>query len=180
MSASITNITQDKFNYWLLYYIFLGIIQAMWTNLNSFPPTVFRLAMTGAVFAPMILNKDLLTFGFPFFLILRSQLSTPYQYLPDSNSFIFYIFLLFVTLFLLVWTESLPFLDLLFEATAALATAGISSGVSGQLSPLGKLIIIAAMLIGRVGVITFGMALLNQTDEDEEPEPPAKHEDLAV
>ena len=103
-----------------------------------------------------------------------------YRLYIATSSFIFYIFLLFVTLFLLVWTESLPFLDLLFEATAALATAGISSGVSGQLSPLGKLIIIAAMLIGRVGVITFGMALLNQTDEDEEPEPPAKHEDLAV
>ena len=107
MSASITNITQDKFNYWLLYYIFLGIIQAMWTNLNSFPPTVFRLAMTGAVFAPMILNKDLVTFGFPFFLILRSQLSTPYQYLPDSNSFIFYIPLL-VFLAIIHWKSIQP------------------------------------------------------------------------
>ncbi len=103
-----------------------------------------------------------------------------YRLYIATSSFIFFIFLLFVTLFLLVWTEDLPFLDLLFEATAALATAGISSGVSEQLSVLGKLIIIFAMLVGRVGVITFGMALLNQQDEDEEPQAPAKHEDLAV
>ena len=107
MDASATDIKQDKFNYWLLYYILLGIIQTMWTNLYSFPPTVFRLAMTGAVFAPMLFNKDLVIFGFPFFLILRSQLSTPYQYLPDSNSFIFYIPVLII-LVVIHWKSIQP------------------------------------------------------------------------
>lgn len=125
-----------------------------------------------AIVSSHLLGRKQITF-------LGKEIPTYRLYIATS-SFIFFVFLLFITLFLLVWTEDLPFLGLLFEATAALATAGIGSGVTEQLSALGKLIIIAAMLVGRVGVITFGMALLNQQDEDQEPEPPAEHEDLAV
>ena len=96
-------------------------------------------------------------------------------------NFIFYIFMLFVTLFLLTWVEDLPFIELFFEAVAALSTAGISLGTTAKLGFLGKLIIIATMIIGRVGVITFGMALLKRDeDELEEEEEHLKREDLAV
>lgn len=110
MANFFTYFTRDKFNYWLLYYIFLGIVQAMWTNLNAFPPMPLRLGMTIAVFMPMIFRKDLVVFGFPFFLILRSQLSTAYQYLPDSNSYLFYIAVL-LFLILIHW-RSIESLDL--------------------------------------------------------------------
>lgn len=107
MDTSVANTKNDKFNNWLAYYIFLGIVQAMWTNLYSFPPFVYRLAMIAAVFIPMLSNRDLVTFGFPFFLILRSQLSTPYQYLPDSNSFIFYVPVLII-LVIIHWKSIQP------------------------------------------------------------------------
>ena len=72
----------------------------------------------------------------------------------------------FLTLFLLTWTEKLPFFDIVAETVAVLSTGGISVGATSQLSVLGKIIIIIVMLVGRVGVITFGMAILKR-DEDE-------------
>ena len=84
---------------WILYYIFLGIIQAMWTNLSAFPPLPLRLLMNVAVFVPMFTRKDCAVFGIPFFMILRGQLGTAYQYLPDIYSYYTYISLL---LFLLI------------------------------------------------------------------------------
>ena len=100
-------------------------------------------------------------------------------YMATSTS-IFYGFMLFLTVFLLTWSErSISFFDLLFEATAALGTGGIDSPTTALLSPVGKIIIIGAMLVGRVGVITFGMALLKHHSTDEAEEAPER-EDLAV
>ena len=119
-------------------------------------------------------------FGRKHITFLGRQIPLHRLYIANST-FIFYIFMLFVTMFLLTWVEELPFIDLFFEAVAALSTAGISSGTTEQLGFLGKLIIIATMIIGRVGVITFGMALLKRDeDELEEEEEHIKREDLAV
>ena len=97
-----------------------------------------------------------------------------------TSTSIFYGFMLFLTVFLLTWSErSISFFDLLFEATAALGTGGIDSPTTALLSPVGKIIIIGAMLVGRVGVITFGMALLKHHSTDEAEEAPER-EDLAV
>lgn len=111
---------------------------------------------------------------------LGKQIPVHRLYIANST-FIFYNILLFCTLFLLVWTENLPFLDLFFEAVAALGTGGMSIGATEKLSVLGKLIIIMAMLVGRVGVLTFGMALLKR-DEDEllKEEEKTQRADLAV
>lgn len=98
MNSLIANFKKEKINSWILYYLLLGIVQALWTNLHAFPPMIFRLGMVAAVFAPMILNRELVVFGFPFFLVLRGQFSTPYQYLPDIYSQTFYVFLLFIFL----------------------------------------------------------------------------------
>ncbi len=96
-----------------------------------------------------------------------------------TSTFLFYALMLFGSIFLLTWTEKLPFLDLVFEASAALSTSGLSTGATAQLSWLGKLIIIGTMLIGRIGVVTFGMALLGN-DDDDDNDKPAEKEDVAV
>lgn len=46
------------------------------------------------------------------------------------------------------------FLDLAFEATSAVGTVGLSTGVTPLLSPLSKLALAAGMLVGRVGPLT--------------------------
>lgn len=59
----------------------------------------------------------------------------------------------------LTLTEEAPFLDVLFEATSALATAGLSTGLTPELSEGGKLILVTMMFAGRVGLLTLALAL---------------------
>ncbi len=61
--------------------------------------------------------------------------------------------------YLLALTEALPFEGLLFESASALGTVGLSTGITAQLTPIGKLIIIMLMFIGRGGPLAFGIAL---------------------
>ncbi len=52
------------------------------------------------------------------------------------------------------------FLQVLFEAVSAFATVGLSTGITPELSALSKLLIIATMYVGRVGVLLFMAALV--------------------
>jgi trk system potassium uptake protein len=49
--------------------------------------------------------------------------------------------------------------DALFEAFSAFGTVGLSTGVTPDLSPSGRILIIGLMFAGRVGPITLGAAL---------------------
>ena len=49
--------------------------------------------------------------------------------------------------------------DIAFEASSALGTVGLTTGITASLTNAGKLIIIAAMLIGRLGPLTLLAAL---------------------
>lgn len=62
--------------------------------------------------------------------------------------------------FLLTVTEGgKEFIDLLFEATSAFGTVGLSVGITPDLTPIGKLIIIFTMFAGRLGPLTLAYAL---------------------
>ena len=50
-------------------------------------------------------------------------------------------------------------LDVMFEAASALGTVGLTTGVTPTLTSVGKVIIIIAMLIGRLGPLTLLAAL---------------------
>ncbi len=119
-------------------------------------------------------------FGRKNITFLGRQIPLHRLYMANST-FIFYAMMFFITLFMLTWTERLPFFDIVAETVAVLSTGGLSVGATAQLSILGKLIIIVVMLVGRVGVITFGMALLKRdADELEKEQEHVKREDLAV
>ena len=51
--------------------------------------------------------------------------------------------------------DSIPFMDIFFEATSAFATVGLSVGITGSLSTFGKIIIAITMFIGRLGPVTM-------------------------
>jgi trk system potassium uptake protein TrkH len=51
------------------------------------------------------------------------------------------------------------FLELLFEAVSAFGTVGLSTGVTSQLSLMGKIILSGVMFVGRLGPLVIGMAL---------------------
>ncbi|MHC5179695.1 MAG: TrkH family potassium uptake protein [Planctomycetota bacterium] len=70
--------------------------------------------------------------------------------------------LLIVMTMLLTLSESgrgWPLLDLAFETASALGTVGLSTGVTPTLTIVGKWIIIATMLIGRLGPLTLLVGL---------------------
>ncbi|MFC7678375.1 TrkH family potassium uptake protein [Paenibacillus sp. GCM10028914] len=74
------------------------------------------------------------------------------------------LILVLVVTFLLVITESDPshsydFMTILFEATSAFGTVGLSMGLTFDLSPIGKIIIIIMMFVGRLGPLTLAYAL---------------------
>ncbi len=71
-----------------------------------------------------------------------------------------YIFLACVFLLLLVSIEKkTAFLPLLFETISAFSTVGLTLGVSSTLSDAGKLLISLVMFVGRIGPLTFVLAV---------------------
>lgn len=58
------------------------------------------------------------------------------------------------------YMESAPFGACLFEAVSAFATVGLSMGLTPTLHTLSHLILILLMYLGRVGVLTLGVAVL--------------------
>ncbi|MBM7615928.1 TrkH family potassium uptake protein [Alkaliphilus hydrothermalis] len=65
----------------------------------------------------------------------------------------------FTTMLLAITEAGLDFMDILFEAVSALGTVGLTLGITNRLSPLGRVIIIFAMFVGRVGPLTIAFAL---------------------
>lgn len=59
----------------------------------------------------------------------------------------------------LMLSDGLRLMPALFEVTSAFGTAGLSLDVTPTLSPFGKVLIAAVMFLGRVGPITFIVAL---------------------
>lgn len=87
-----------------------------------------------------------------------------------TAAFTFYMGVLFVAMLFLLSTETATFERVLFEAISALGTVGLSMGITGDLSNLGKLVIILLMFMGRVGILTFGIAVSihDETREEEQ------------
>lgn len=57
-------------------------------------------------------------------------------------------------------------LDLLFEAVSAFGTVGMTTGITTELTSVGKMIIIFLMFFGRVGVLTTAVALASRQKYD--------------
>ncbi len=58
------------------------------------------------------------------------------------------------------------FLDTLYEMTSAIATVGLSRGLTGALYPAGKLIVTLTMYLGRIGPITLALVFNSRTPAD--------------
>lgn len=86
-------------------------------------------------------------------------------YIQKALSIVMLIFTLtFIFTIILTVTEKninfdYEFIDLLFEVSSALATVGLSTGITPYLSSIGQVIIIICMFIGRIGAITTVLSL---------------------
>ena len=80
-----------------------------------------------------------------------------------TSTFMLYTALVFIFSLLLMYSETdMAYDRVLFETASALGTVGLSTGITGDLSSAGKVLVILLMFIGRVGVLTFGFALLER------------------
>ncbi|WP_430428420.1 TrkH family potassium uptake protein [Maribacter litoralis] len=75
------------------------------------------------------------------------------------STFIFYTLLLVVGTLLVSYSNDFNFEFILFEVASALGTVGLSTGITANLDNSGKIILSLLMFIGRLGVLTFGLAL---------------------
>ncbi|MFY8186810.1 MAG: potassium transporter TrkG [Flavobacterium sp.] len=82
-----------------------------------------------------------------------------------TSVFMLYASVIFISTFLLAMTESFPLHQILFETTSAIGTVGLSAGITGNLSAWGKVVLIFVMFVGRLGVLTFGLAILARRNE---------------
>ena len=71
----------------------------------------------------------------------------------------FYLGLVAAVVLALSITERFGFVNLLFETFSALGTVGLTTGITPELSVAGRLIITAAMFVGRLGHLTFATVL---------------------
>jgi trk system potassium uptake protein TrkH len=67
--------------------------------------------------------------------------------------------LIFSSTMILMLFENLPLVPVLFEVTSAMATVGLSMGITQQLSPFGQILVGILMFVGRVGVLTLVVLL---------------------
>ena len=80
-------------------------------------------------------------------------------YVATSIFMLYASVIFFATLFLAI-TEHFPLDKILFEVTSAIGTVGLSTGITSSLSTYGKIILIFVMFVGRLGILTFGLAIL--------------------
>ena len=92
--------------------------------------------------------------------------------LPDESVskalsiFILAVIAVTVGIVLLLITQAVPsresFLTYVFEAVSAFGTVGLSMGVTPALTVIGRLVIIALMLLGRVGLLTVAYVVTSR------------------
>ncbi len=87
----------------------------------------------------------------------RRKISDNYVRRAVAVVVIFFLVLMAFTIVLSA-TEEAGFVDVLFESVAAATTAGISRGITKDLSMVGKWVVMLAMYLGRLGPITMALA----------------------
>jgi trk system potassium uptake protein TrkH len=72
------------------------------------------------------------------------------------------IFLIVLVTLIISAVEKFTIKRILFEVISAFGTVGLSTGITGQLNSVSKVMITLTMFLGRVGPLTVGMALLKK------------------
>jgi len=73
----------------------------------------------------------------------------------------------FVAVMMLAITQRIGAPALIFEATSALGTVGLTIGATPLLDEIGKVIVILTMFIGRIGPVTLFMLLSDEQEKSD-------------
>jgi len=113
-------------------------------------------------FAAQVLAVWATVRGYPYIMVHERRLPWDVVQRAVAITFISLTLVMAVSMALSV-AEGGEYLPLLFEATSAFGTVGLSTGVTPDLSAAGRLLIILTMFAGRVGPLTLAMALARRT-----------------
>lgn len=69
------------------------------------------------------------------------------------------IMTVYLTIFVLVLTENQSFIEIAFEVISAFGTVGLSMGITGDLSTIGRIAIVFIMFLGKLGPLTLAFSL---------------------
>lgn len=153
-TLNIGDLTQSS----LFLIIFLMFIGASPGSTGGGIKTTTFTTLIGAVWSQIRGKEDVIFFR------QRIVYDTIYKALTVTFSGLTLV--TFVTLFLTITEHGKDFLMILFEATSAFATVGLSMGLTPDLSPIGKLLIIFTMFAGRVGPLTIAFAVTMRRNPD--------------
>ncbi len=81
--------------------------------------------------------------------------------LKGTAIFILSLSLVFIITFLISIGNTAPFNVILFETISAVGTVGLSLGLTPELNSFGRILIILAMFLGRVGPVTVAYSMVN-------------------
>jgi len=117
-----------------------------------------------STFAVVFLSALATIRGKKYVQIYRRTIS--YELINKASSiFLFSVSVIFIGVFALTILEpTTPFIQLLFEQISAVATVGLSTGITADLSTASRMVIILSMFIGRVGVLTVAVAISRRVD----------------
>ena len=93
----------------------------------------------------------------------------PHDKIMDATTIVFLIVGLAVVgaIFITATSPTINFTDSLFETSSALATVGLTAGVTPALSIPAQFMIIVFMFFGRVGILTISLGFLTGNKAEE-------------
>jgi len=74
--------------------------------------------------------------------------------------------LIFIMTTIIIGIEDINFINILYEVTSAFGTVGLSTGITPTLQPVSKIMLIITMFLGRVGPVTFAIALAMRAQQE--------------
>jgi trk system potassium uptake protein len=146
-TLNIADLTQSS----LLLIVLLMFVGASPGSTGGGIKTTTFTTLIGAVWSQIRGKEDVI------FYRQRIEYETIYKALTVTLSGLFLVMLM--TLILTISEHGQDFLAIVFEVTSAFATVGLSMGLTPELSPVGKALIIFTMFAGRVGPLTIAYAV---------------------
>ncbi|EIT86479.1 potassium uptake protein, TrkH family [Fictibacillus macauensis ZFHKF-1] len=153
-TLNITDLTQPT----LFFTIILMFIGASPGSTGGGIKTTTFLTLIGAAWSQIKGKEDVVFF--------RQRIVPTMIYKALTVSLSAMLLVITVTMLLSITEHQAQFLKLLFEAVSAFGTVGLSMGLTPELTPIGKLLIVITMFIGRLGPLTVAIALAKRKEKE--------------
>jgi Trk-type K+ transport system membrane component len=131
--------------------------------LKSIIATTLIFELTGAFLRLLASCTYAILQGQESVVIYRRQISNLLMLKAIAVTFGSLVTVVFATIMIAISDSQLDFINILFEVVSAFATVGLSTGITAGLTSSSKLVLVATMYIGRVGILLLMAAILGES-----------------